>query len=320
MSGPSEGRANEESAWIGANEREQGAGDKPYERCYDPSWAPRIKFEAEVRKQEIALRGKCPHCLHQLDDIVLIEEGSADQGRESAERLCRAFRILRGVDDSVGSGGSPTEPTQPTLATVEPVDANDETRPRTEVVVACNCESEHKGRPATKLGCGRYSGMGVAVDREDPKNPVVKLAPLSATASDKRWDELSDEVPFTTLAAARSLAEKWAATVATLLSLLGIAAFLETKDQLLALEWEAKVTAGVAGFLSVVAATIATFAAARAAQGGLKNVAEVTGKVIRQMHEEAVGKIADLLWLSRLSTVAALAFAAFAIAISLYAD
>lgn len=130
-------------------------------------------------------------------------------------------------------------------------------------VIACNCESEHAGRPNGKLGCGRYGGLLVKLDRtpkeedsdgspEDPQEQnsecsgqgtqpegkageqkaLLRVKAEPASAGDKRWDELSDETPYNTLATARTLAEKWSATVATLLSLLGVASFLAAKDQL----------------------------------------------------------------------------------------
>lgn len=178
----------------------------------------------------------------------------------------------------------------------------------TQTVVACNCQSKHDGRAEGVAGCGAYAGMEVSIVKGE-----VALTPTVATAEDKRWDDLAQKTATEAYSGAKALAEKWSATVATLLSILGVAALLGLFEQIIALPTGWRYVAAFLTALAVGAATYATYLAARAAQGQLTWMPKVTGKALRAREKESLRDTDEQLRLSRRWTATAIAITLVAV-------
>jgi len=260
---------------------------RPYERRASEKWANELiasgGLEVDVTPESLTLQGLCPACGHQLDDFIPLDLGYAKRFREGL-----AKRV-----------------------TYKPPECEE-----LETVLACNCASEHKGRPEKTLGCGAYSGVRIQLERgrrvrwsyKIPQRSRVRIRSLRARSTEKRWDDAAGEVEEGMLARTRDVGTKWAATVATLLGLSGVATLLEARDEIDQLKEPLWANLGVvAGSLL---ALLATLSAAYAAQGFLRRVPFVTGGSLRRRTRHSVQRA---LWGLRVSVVATVLSALFVI-------
>lgn len=197
--------------------------------------------------------------------------------------------------------------------------ANEKTNYTVEgVVLSCNCQSKHDGRAEGVAGCGAYGGVSVVV--EDGAKGEVKLKAALATNEDRRWDELAYKAGTDALAGSKDLATKWSATVATLLSILGVATIVGLFDELLKLPMALRVFTAVLTLGAITAATFATYRAAQAAQGDMTWMEEVTGKKLRERVGNELNSTARQLRHSRRLTALAIALAALTVFLTIVVE
>jgi hypothetical protein len=122
-----------------------------------------------------------------------------------------------------------------------------------------------------------------------PPDPGIVLRPRRATPSDVRWAERADELEFETLTRVRAASEKWAASLAAILGLTGAVFVVKGRDDVSKLDTPYQVAVGILLLVALIVAAIATYLAARAAQGTPTDVKWPNGgKLRRWEHEEAL--------------------------------
>lgn len=124
-------------------------------------------------------------------------------------------------------------------------------------------------------------------------------------ADDVKWNDEAAAIPHTALANVRGVAEKWGATVAALLGIFGVVVFAKGPDALTDIPGDdAYAVLGLA-LLAVLAAALATFYGALAAQGTPTNLKNLNGWTLKQLYSNRLPQVLKLLRWSRLLTVAA---------------
>ena len=83
----------------------------------------------------------------------------------------------------------------------------------------------------------------------------------------RRWEQISDELPFTQLERSRSAADKWLATISALTGLTGLLTLLSSQARLTSLSPYGEWGVGALLALAFVCALVAIFQGALAAQG-----------------------------------------------------
>ncbi|MEV1073916.1 hypothetical protein [Micromonospora parva] len=126
-----------------------------------------------------------------------------------------------------------------------------------------------------------------------------------ATDDDERWKLEADDLRHRGLAAIREAAGRWLQTIALLLGIFSVVAFVKGPESL------AKLDDGVAYALTVLvlaaaaSAAAATWLAALASQGSPELVGVLTGPKLRDLVTNSYQRVARQLWWSRLLTVVA---------------
>jgi hypothetical protein len=257
---------------------------KPYLRCSEKEWVQEVTgrddFELCVNDEAVTMQGTCARCNHQIDDFVALDIGYAK-------------RFARGKAEKV------------------PVTTIDQRR-RVQVptVLACNCASEHAGRPEGALGCGCYGGLQVVLE-QGPRQwtrssrptgpPRVKLIPDVARTAEKDWDRDAGEIEREQLAQVRGVAAKWSATVTAVLGVFGVAALVEGAEEIRKLDDAAATWVRVLGLTGAITALVAMGATAFATQGLPRKVKYVTGARLRL---SARRKARSALWAVRVGAAA----------------
>lgn len=179
-------------------------------------------------------------------------------------------------------------------------------------VVQCNCTAPHPEQPKDESGCGAYWGVEIAY--EDPTPKIV--GPADVGPDTLRWEKKAADLEFNALSSVRGTAEKWAATLATLLSLVGTVLIVRGAEEIDKLPDGTKVRIGALLAIAVVAAALATFRAARAAQGTPKDLKWPNGFKLRKWELDWAQEAKDDLHRSRQFTFAAVAAMVLAVGLS----
>lgn len=152
-----------------------------------------------------------------------------------------------------------------------------------------------------------------------PKTKLV-LRPHRVTPTDLRWAERADNLQFEALGLVRAAAEKWAASLLAILGLTGTVLVVKGRDDLTELDFLYQVVVAVLLLLGVGAAAVATFLAARAAQGTPEEVTWPSGAKLRRWeHEQARSARRKLMW-SRRVTLVAVAFIVLAVGVTWFGE
>ena len=291
---------------------------RPFERFFDRAAGDALlaTLEVHVEPDAVVLLGECPLCGHQLDDVIPLNRGFARS------------TFFRGP--ALRADGK--------LPKAQALD----------VTLACNCESEHKGRPEGERGCGFLAGLDLELaGRPDPPAeapdalqqlprpvrwfvvPELELDPAEpeggtnayrATARrvavrEREWDERARELEFEQLSSIRSQAEKWSGSVAAITGLFGIALIFEGSDRFRELDLAWAVIALLLTAAAVLAAVAATWTAAIAAQGRRTWVPFATGRLLRRWDRVFARDAHDRLVVSSRATALAVLFTALAVAV-----
>lgn len=145
---------------------------------------------------------------------------------------------------------------------------------------------------------------------------ILGTAPV--TPYDRRWEERADALEFEALARIRSVAERWAGSVAVVTSAFGIAGLVGGRDALSDLREGYDAAAGVFFATALLAALAAILLAALAAQGTPKRARAPGGAAVREWYRASAGRAATQLVTSRVAAVAAVLLLAAGIGITWY--
>jgi hypothetical protein len=152
-----------------------------------------------------------------------------------------------------------------------------------------------------------------------PKTKLV-LRPRRVTPTDLRWAERADDLQFEALSLVRAAAEKWAASLLAILGLTGTVLVVKGREDLTELDLLYQVVVAVLLLLGVGAAAVATFLAARAAQGTPEEVKWPSGAKLRRWeHDQARKARRKLMW-SRRVTLMAVAFIVLAVGVTWFGE
>ena len=291
---------------------------RPFERFFDDAAGAALldTLEVHVEPDAVVLLGECPLCGHQLDDVIPLNRGFA---------RCAFFR-------------GPAVRVDAPLPNAQALD----------VALACNCESEHPGRPDGERGCGFLAGLDLELAcRPDPPAetpdalqqlpqplrwfvvPKLKLNPAEpergtnfyqvrarrVALREREWDERARKLEFEQLSAIRGQAEKWSGSVAAITGLFGIALVFEGSDRFRELDVAWAIIALLFTAAAVLAAVAATWTAAIAAQGRRKWVRFATGRLLRRWDRVFTRDAHDRLVVSSRATALAVLFTALAVAV-----
>jgi hypothetical protein len=260
----------------------------PYERRCDTGWASEVlahKCRISVTDHEIALQATCTNCEHELDDYIALD-------RRFARRLAKGDACILQDADTLQA------PTESILT-----------------VLSCNCDSKHEGRPEDAHGCGRFAGLHIEIEAAPRKlwrpqmrsKPRLRLAVEAASGQDKVWDDRAADQEGSMLMQLRELAEKWGATLGTLLGLFGIAVVAGAIDTVRDLDEGYRIALAVLAALTALAGLGAIALAAQAAQGKAHRVNYISGREVRRIvRQDTKDARAKLKWSRRFAATATL--------------
>jgi hypothetical protein len=126
-----------------------------------------------------------------------------------------------------------------------------------------------------------------------------------ATDDDKQWNTEADAIRHAALADVRGVAEKWGATVGTLLGLFSVVVFAKGPDTLTAIPGDDAYLVLALALLAILAAAGATYCAAMAAQGTPATLENLNGWTLKQLCKARLPTALKLLKASRTLTLAA---------------
>ena len=136
---------------------------------------------------------------------------------------------------------------------------------------------------------------------ESPSAPLAPAGPATAmTVEDRAWAEKAGELELSSLSAIRGLAEKWAASLTSALSVVGLAALFGGADRFDKLDDPGKTIAQISFTLAVLLALVATAMSIAAAQGSAKRTFVPGGTALREYSRRAVNSALGLLKWSRI--------------------
>lgn len=137
---------------------------------------------------------------------------------------------------------------------------------RLTIVCTCGCDQEHQDSTPQQVlhpGCGAWWLAVIVLEPEDNEQPVRAASDDSLLLAAQAAQTLTD----TEETVLRSAAEKWIGAVTALIGLFGLAGVLVGKDAFVGLPDTARVVAGAAGALAVIAAGTAVVFSYKAAYG-----------------------------------------------------
>jgi hypothetical protein len=140
---------------------------------------------------------------------------------------------------------------------------------------------------------------------EDTYETSPAPADWGGDPDDVKWNDEAAAIPHTALANARGVAEKWGATVAALTGVFGVVVFAKGPDALTDIPGDDAYAVLALALLAVLAAALATFCGALAAQGTPTNLNNLNGWTLKQLYSSRLPQVLKLLRWSRLLTVAA---------------
>ena len=148
-----------------------------------------------------------------------------------------------------------------------------------------------------------------------PSAPKV-IGPGEVGPDIQRWEKRLVDLETEELSKVRAAAEKWAATLGTLLGLAGTVLIVRGADEIGDLSDGTKLAIGLLLLLAFAAAVTATILTAYAAQGTPKDLAWPTAATLREWEHEQAKKAKGLLFHSRWITLVAVLAIAVAVAVA----
>jgi hypothetical protein len=145
------------------------------------------------------------------------------------------------------------------------------------------------------------------------------VEPATVELSAVAWEDKSDQLEFDALTRVRGAAEKWAASLAAILGLFGTLVLVRGPSDISTLQSPYRVIVGVVLGLALIAAAIAIYDAALAAQGTPREVAWPSGPELRQWERDQAVKAKSRLRRSRGLTFVAVGLVVLASALTWYA-
>jgi hypothetical protein len=141
-----------------------------------------------------------------------------------------------------------------------------------------------------------------------------------ATDDDERWKQEADDLRHTGLNAIRESAGKWLESIAVILGVFSVVAFLKGPESLADLNDDVAYLLTCFVLAAALAAGVATWLAALASQGSPKVVRVLTGPELRKHVEGSYYRVARQLWWSRVLTVLAALLIAIGIGLAWFAS
>jgi hypothetical protein len=149
--------------------------------------------------------------------------------------------------------------------------------------------------------------------------PPRIVGTAKVTAYDRRWEELADDLEFEALPRIRSVAERWAGSIAAVTSAFGIAGLVGGRDALSDLEDAYATAAAILFGLALMLALAAIVLAALAAQGSPKRMRSPSGADVRTWYAASARRAANQLFASRIAAVLSVLVLAAGIGITWFA-
>ena len=182
--------------------------------------------------------------------------------------------------------------------------------------VACNCGYDHEGRPeeGSGNGCGAFGRLEFGTEPPQPgesKQVSVRAAERPAAPAALEWERRIREHGFGYLASIRGSAEKWGASIGTLLGLFAVVALVKGPSDISEVEgtlwgWGHRTWTITWVIVALAAAVFATAAAAYAAQGTPKKIRFV-GERLRKAERQGAKHAAWAMLGSRICALLAVA-------------
>jgi hypothetical protein len=144
-----------------------------------------------------------------------------------------------------------------------------------------------------------------------PGPKIIGAAPASAL--DARWEKRAEELEFEALGKVRGAAEKWTATLAALLGLVGTILLVKGPDEVGKLPTAAQYLIGALLLFALIAAVRATVLAAYAAQGTPEDLEYPNGAKLRKEERRWAEESKQKLTASRQITLVAVGLIALAV-------
>lgn len=203
------------------------ADDVPYELAEPQGWAAAVAAFGQHPSGDgatVTLTGKCRRCTHQM----------------SVELPIKA-RTGKGVSDAK--------------------DGQSLGKRSFTKVAYCNCGAAHEGRPDdTPDGCGAFGALLVGEKAQPGQDRIVSVegAPGTAAIHDVQWERKAEADAGQILTTARSSAEKWTQTIASLTGVFTLVLVVKGPEDVSKVHGTADLgLGGVPTWLVVVAAVLA---------------------------------------------------------------
>ncbi len=150
---------------------------------------------------------------------------------------------------------------------------------------------------------------------EEQKPPFV-VRPRRADRSDLAWEDKADQLEFQALTTVRASAEKWGASLAAILGLFGTITLVKGRSDITQLTQGFQVAVAVLLLFAFLAAAVAVYQAAVAAQGSPRKVHWPGGGELRRWELKRAEEAKDQLKASRMLTFVAVVLVLAAIALT----
>ena len=169
----------------------------------------------------------------------------------------------------------------------------------------CACSIQHD-TTGGESGCGTWARIRISLTINEENLTLVRSKPIAGQPSpeDPKWHKKAQEAQLEALPKMRSIAEKWAATVGTIVGIFGTAALISAPS-ISDIAPTARVAVVTTIACTVGIAAIAVILASLAAQGGSGQIPP-TGPEYKKLAAEETQRARNLLNVSRVLTMVAL--------------
>ncbi|HTA14795.1 MAG TPA: hypothetical protein VK781_08065 [Solirubrobacteraceae bacterium] len=128
------------------------------------------------------------------------------------------------------------------------------------------------------------------------------------TQDDLRWEQEAIEAQHKSLSSVRATAAAWSGSIAALLGIFSIVAFIKGPETLSSLDQKAATAVTILVLTAALLAIVATLAGAIAAQGTPHWLDRLDGRALRAANRDAAKKVVSQLWISRVLALLAAMF------------
>lgn len=152
------------------------------------------------------------------------------------------------------------------------------------------------------------------------QEPPFSVGWRRTSPSDLKWEEKADQLEFDALTRVRSAAEKWAASQAAIIGLLGTIMLVKGREDIGELTTLNQVVVALLLAGALLLALVAAYLTALAAQGTPEQVQWPSGPRLRAWEREQALQAKKRLKLSRILTVLTVACLVLAVAVTWFGD